>query len=122
LTGLTITLAQGAASLAAEIAGNHADNLYLVPAEKDSAEDALRYFMAAIGPDGKVALNNLPPGRYWTLVRPNAEGAPVSTTKLRMPDQKELRTALRREAEAAKTAIDLKPCQHLKGLSIKPNQ
>jgi hypothetical protein len=122
LSGLTITVAQGAASMTAAIADNHTDNFYLVPVEKDAAEDVLRYFMAAIGPDGKVTLNNLPPGRYWTLVHPNTEGAPVSTAKLRMPDQKELRTTLRREAEAAKTAIDLKPCQHLTGFSIKPNQ
>ena len=122
LSALTITLAQGAASLVAEIAENSDGNVYLVPAEKEHADEVLRYFVAAIGPDGKVALSSIPPGRYWVLVRSNMEGAPVSMPKLRMPDQKELRTTLRREAEAAKTAIDLKPCQHLTGLSLKRNQ
>src|ERR1051326_1458763 len=112
LSGLTITLAQGAASLSGQVVDNRADNLllYLVPAEKERAEDVLRFFGAAVGPDGKVALTNLPPGRYWSLVKSNTE---VLTDKLRMPDQKELRASLRREAEAAKSAIDLKPCQHL---------
>jgi hypothetical protein len=36
-----------------------------------------------------------------------------------MPDQKELRATLRREAEGAKTAIELKPCEDLAGFSIK---
>ena len=112
LSGLTITLAQGAASLSGQVADNHSEQLflYLVPAEKERAEDVLRFFGAAVGPDGKVALTNLPPGRYWSLVKSNTE---VLTDKLRMPDQKELRASLRREAEAAKSAIDLKPCQHL---------
>jgi hypothetical protein len=121
LSGLTITLAQGAASLSAQIADNHADSLflYLVPADKEQAEDVLRFFSAAIGADGKVELHNLPPGRYWALVHANTESAGATTGKLRLPDQKELRTTLRREAEAAKTAIELKPCQHLTGLSLK---
>ena len=112
LSGLTITLAQGAASLSGQVADNHSEQLflYIVPAEKERAEDVLRFFGAAVGPDGKVALTNLPPGRYWSLVKSNTE---VLTDKLRMPDQKELRASLRREAEAAKSAIDLKPCQHL---------
>ena len=74
---------------------------------------------AAIGPDRKVALNNIPPGSYWVLVK--SEGAPVSTAKLRLPDQKELRASLRREAEAAKTTIELKPCQNLTGFQLNVN-
>ncbi len=118
LSGLTITLAQGAASFSAQVAEDRSEALflYLVPAEKERAEDALRFFGAAIGPDRKVALNNLPPGNYWVPVK--SEGAPVSTAKLRLPDQKELRASLRREAEAAKTTIELKPCQNLTGFQL----
>lgn len=120
VSGLTITLAQGAASLTGQVSDNQSEDLflYLVPADKELAEDALRFFGAAIGPDGKVTLHNLPPGRYWVLVKPVAEGA-TATAKLRMPDQKELRASLRREAEASKTPIDLKPCQHLTGVPLK---
>jgi hypothetical protein len=123
LSGLTITLAQGAASFSGQVAEDRSEDLflYLVPAEKERAEDALRFFGAAIGPDRKVALNNLPPGSYWLLVKSTAEGAPVSTAKLRLPDQKELRASLRREAEAAKTTIELKPCQNLIGFQLNVN-
>ena len=109
LSGLTITLTQGAASLSAKVEGD-ISFVYLIPAEKERAEDALRFFGAPIGPDGKVALSSIPPGGYW-VVKSSAEGVP--TVKLRMPDQKELRASLRRKAEAAKTTIELKPCQHL---------
>jgi hypothetical protein len=123
LTGLTITLAQGAASFSGQVADNAPTDqfLYLVPAEKERAEDVLRFFGAAIGPDGKVALNNLPPGSYFVLVKSSGEGGAVSTDKLRLPDQKELRASLRREAEAAKTTIELKPCQALTGFALKMN-
>lgn len=124
LTGLTITLAQGGASFTGQVADNvSADQfLYLVPAEKEKADDALRFFGAPIGPDGKVALNSLPPGSYAVLVKPSGEGERVPTVKLRLPDQKELRASLRREAEPAKTTIELKPCQHLTGFTLKLNQ
>ena len=120
LSGLTITLAQGGASFSGKVVDNVSTDLflYLVPAEKERAEDALRFFGAPVGADGKVTLSSLPPGSYWVLVK-SAEGAP--TAKLRMPDQKELRASLRREAEAAKAPIELKPCQHLTGLSLKVN-
>ena len=121
LSGLTITLAHGAASFSGVVAEDRSEDLflYLVPAEKERAEDALRFFGAAIGPDGKVVLNNLPPGSYRVLVKSSGEGGSVSTTKLRLPDQKELRASLLREAEAAKTTIELKPCQHLTGFPLK---
>ena len=123
LSGLTITLAQGAASFSGQVAEERSEELfvYLVPAEKERAEDALRFFGTAIGTDRKVALNNLPPGSYWVLVKSTAEGAPVSTAKLQMPDQRELRASLRREGEAAKTTIELKPCQNLTGFQLKAN-
>lgn len=123
LTGLTITLAQGAASFSGQVAEDRSDDLflYLVPAEKERAEDALRFFGVAIGADRKVALNNLPPGSYLVLVKSSGEGATVSTAKLRLPDQKELRASLRREAEAAKTTIELKPCQDLTGFQLNVN-
>ena len=116
LSGLTITLAQGAASFSGHVAEDRAEDLflYLVPAEKERAEEALRFFGAAIGPDRKVVLNNLPPGSYWVLVKSSGEG----TARLRLPDQKELRASLRREAEAAKTTIELKPCQNLTGFQL----
>ena len=76
LSGLTVTLAQGAASFSGQVAEDRSEDLflYLVPAEKEQAENALRFFGAVIGADRKVALNNLPPGSYSILVK-STEGA-----------------------------------------------
>lgn len=88
-----------------------------MPAEREKAEEVLRFYGAAVSPDGKITLNNLAPGRYWLLTRVAVEGG---LTKLRQPDGNEIRAKLRREAEAVKTEIELKPCQNIAGYGFKP--
>lgn len=118
LTGLTVTLAQGAASLRGQIATAEGEALperlsvYLVPAERERAEDVLRYFAAQVTPDGKIALNNLAPGRYWILAQPAVDN-------LRLPDATETRSNLRRAAETATTEIEFKPCQNVVDFRLK---
>ncbi len=117
-SNLTITLAEGAASIRGKIAVAEGATIpsgvsvYLVPAERDKAEDVLRYFVAQVSPDGAFTLNNLPPGRYFTAVQ---NPAPETETllKLRMPESAEARTKLRRAAETQKSDLELKPCQTL---------
>ena len=117
VAGLTITLAQGAATLHGQLALKEGETqpegafVYLVPAESEKALDVLRYFTAAVKGDGKIALSNIAPGRYWVLVK--SDTTVSSLTKLRSPDQAEFRAKLRREAEAANTSIEFKPCQNV---------
>ena len=118
LSGLTVTLAHGAASLRGQMKIAEGETLpeklmaYLVPAEREKAEDVLRYFAVAVTPDGKIAFNNLAPGRYWIVAQTaNDDRSPL--TKLRLPDATEMRSMLRRAAEAAKTEIEFKPCQQI---------
>jgi hypothetical protein len=119
LTGLTITLAEGAASLRGRITGAESDKLppnlfvYLIPTEKEQAEDVLRFFTTAVTADGSFSLGNLPPGRYWAITRIVAENRWPDSFKLRMPDEADNRVKLRRDAELAKTSIELKPCQNV---------
>ena len=119
LTGLTITLAEGAASLRGHITVAESEKLppkvfvYLIPTEKEQAEDVLRFFTTAVTADGSFLLGNLPPGRYWAIIRSGAENRWPDSFKLRMPDEAENRAKLRRDAELVKTAIELKPCQNL---------
>ena len=87
--------------------------VYLVPAETEKADDILRFYGAAVSEDGKIALNNLAPGRYWILAQPVVDDAPSPLTKLRWTDETRTRARLRREAEAAKMEIEFKPCQHV---------
>src|SRR6185503_15956891 len=75
ISELRITLAEGAASLSGNVALAEGEALpeklfvYVVPAEKESGDEVLRFYGAAVNPDGKIAVNNLAPGRYWLLAR-----------------------------------------------------
>ena len=122
VSGLTITLAQGGASLHGQLVLKEGETqpersfVYLVPAESEKGLDVLRYFTAAVKADGKIALSSIAPGRYWVLVR--SEKVVTSESKLRLPDQSEFRAKLRREAEAANTTIEFKPCQNVTGFKL----
>ena len=118
ITGVTVTLAGGAASFRGTVqtaGGNVPPKLYvhLVPAEKENADDVLRFFAGEVNSDGTFALNNLPPGRYWVLARVVSENEAKSVAKLRSPDEVEMRVQMRRAAETANTEIEFKPCQNV---------
>ena len=127
VTGLTITLSEGAASIRGQLAKSEDSKvetglrIYLVPSEKDKLDDPLRYFTTEVGGDGTFTLTNLPPGKYRTLAQQPTADSPASTDKLRLPDALEARAKLRQAAETAKTEVELKPCQNVTGLSLRPN-
>src|SRR6185436_9737768 len=90
--------------------------VYLVPAEKESSDEVLRFYAVAVNPDGNVTLKNVAPGRYWLLAGPAIDGG---LTKLRLPDATETRAKLRRDAEELKTEIELKPCENVIDYKLK---
>jgi hypothetical protein len=55
----------------------------------------------------------LPPGRYLAFAKTAGENESSILSKLRLPDEAEARAKLRGEAQAAKTEIELKPCQNI---------
>ena len=124
LSGLTVTLAQGAASFRGQVVFDSAENrpekwfAYLVPAEPEHANNLLRFYGGAVSPDGKIQLVNLAPGRYWVLVQPVTDDALSAFPQFRIPDETERRAKLRRNAEELKTEIELKPCQELGDFKI----
>ena len=87
--------------------------VYLSPAEPDKAEDIVRYFVSLAAEDGSFALTNLPPGRYWVTGAAAGDSDSNMMSKLRLPDETELRAKLRRDGEAAKLQIEFKPCQNV---------
>jgi hypothetical protein len=127
LTGLTITLAEGAASIRGSLdlpdaAKMTADqDLYLVPAEKEKADEVLRYFIAELKTDGTFSADNLPPGRYWLLAQSRSGSERLTTLKLQLPDATESRTKLRRAAETVHNEIELKPCQNVTDHRLRLN-
>jgi hypothetical protein len=96
--------------------------LHLVPAEREKADDVLRFFVTPVNDDRSFAVTNLPPGRYWLLIRNAGKPDSQSLTELRSPEEAEMRANLRREAEAAKVEVELKPCQNLDGYQLKPTK
>jgi hypothetical protein len=116
ITGLTITLAEGAATLRGRVTVPEGSNLppglsvYLVPAEREKAVDSLRFFVAAVATDGSFSLTNIPPGLYWSIAKPAADND-ATVTKLRLPSAEDSRLKLRREAENMKLETELKPCE-----------
>jgi len=115
IAGLTIILAEGAATLRGRVTAPEGSKLppglsvYLVPAEREKAGDALRFFLATVGPDGSFVLTNIPPGLYWSIAKP-ATVDEATTSKLRLPSAEDSRLKLRREAETTKLETELKPC------------
>ena len=121
LSNLTITLVHGAASFQGMLvpsAGGEVPKdffVYLVPAEGEKANDVLRFFAEPVRENGYVGMANIAPGRYWILA---AEGSTLPLAKLRSPQEAETRRRLRREAEAAKTEIEFKPCQNVSDFKL----
>lgn len=119
ISNVTITLAEGAASVRGRVTVAEGESIpsatavYLVPAEPDKATDVLRYFVGAVTSDGAFTLNNLPPGRYWSVLQHSAQTEIATLLKLRSPEAAEARVKLRRTAEAQKFDLELKPCQTL---------
>lgn len=128
VSGLTITLAQGGASLRGGYVLAHEERapagafLYLVPAEREKANDVLRFFATPITSNSYFELNNIAPGRYWILAQMGGEDPGAAAAKVRLPHETETRVQIRREAEAAKTEIEFKPCQNVVdfNLPLKP--
>lgn len=117
LSGVTVYLSEGAATLSGRVAvaeGSAPPNfsltrVHLVPAERERADDLLGYFDAT--PDGSGAFNfkNVPPGRYLVVLRPAPEATPDAPPRPAHWDA-DSRARLRRDAEAANSTVELPPC------------
>lgn len=126
LNGLTIALVQGGATLRGEFGEGPGERapagsfLYLVPVEREKANDVLRFFVTTIERNGWFEVNNIAPGRYWVLTQMGGGNSVETSTKVRLPHESETRAQLRREAEAAKIEIEFKPCQNVVDYRLKP--
>lgn len=124
-SGINITVAQGAASLRGRAAPQAEGTplpsnlrVYLVPVERERADDILRYAETNLAADGSFAFNSLAPGRYLLALRPIAPQTDITQPPRMLAWDEEGRRALRREAEAANNALELKPCQQLKDYTL----
>ena len=122
LANVTVQIAQDAAGLRGRVVSAAPEGaegaslpanlrVYLVPAERERAEDVLRYSEATAASDGVFSFQNLAPGRYWLIARSVPETETPERTPRPLAWDADTRVKLRREAEAANTAIELQPCQ-----------
>ena len=115
LSGLTVTITEGAARLRGHVTaaeGQHVPvglRIYLVPAERESAENVLRFFEAPADAETGFAIDNIAPGRYWMIARLADDGDPAKVKPIRQ--ESTLRLRVLREAEVLKKEISFKPCE-----------
>ena len=115
VSGLTVTITEGAASIRGRIsvaAGQSLPprmRLYLVPAERDSSENLLRFFEGTVANDGTFVMGNLAPGRYWMIAQPSVESDLNSVKSIKRDSA--FRSKVLRDGEALKKEIAFKPCE-----------
>jgi hypothetical protein len=115
VSGLIVTITEVAASIRGRIsvaAGQILPprmRLYLVPAERDSSENLLRFFEGTVANDGTFVMGNLAPGRYWMIAQPAVESDSNSVKSIKSDSA--FRSKVLRDAEALKKEIAFKPCE-----------
>ena len=126
LSGVTVTLAEGAASLRGKVTVSKEGvrlpsrvRIHLLPIEPTAADDLLRYAEKIAASDGAFTFTNLAPGKYWLLARTVADNEPVDRPPSPVAWDNAERLKLRRAAEAAKNEIELKPCQREKDYVLR---
>jgi len=127
LNGLTVLIAEGAASLRGRVTAETKGALlpdrlliHLVPVDEDAADDTLRFAEAVVQGDGTFTMRNLAPGRYRLITRRASdeeanERSPVPLAWSSTPS----RAKLRRDAEALNIIVDLKPCQRVADYELR---
>lgn len=125
LSNLHVHVAAGASGLRGRVAAAADDDagassahiphlrVHLIPAEREQADNVLRYAESPVAADGTFVFANLAPGRYWLLARPAADSDSPDNSSRPLAWDVEARARLRREAETANALITLAPCQRI---------
>jgi hypothetical protein len=121
ISGIEITIAQGAASLSGRVVPSREGaqlpkrlRVHLIPAEAAAADDLLRYAESPLRGDGAFEFKHIAPGKYLLSARQASEkDANHDQSRPLVWDAVE-RGKLRREAAAAKNEIELKVCERVK--------
>lgn len=122
VTGLAVTLAEGAAGLKGKLTGDKLPSrvrVHLLPAEPEAKDDLLRFAEVRAEEGGAFNFTNIAPGKYLLVARviPDSE----SSDKPAKPagwDAVE-RAKLRKEAEAANAVVELKTCQRVADFNLR---
>jgi hypothetical protein len=114
---VTITITEGGAGFRGRVVTGEGQSLpsslkiFVVPAERENAENVLRFFEGGVAADGTFAIGNIATGRYRILTQPG-EAIDANTMKSIKSDSA-LRAKVWRDAAAAKKEISFKPCERI---------
>ncbi|HEV2666952.1 MAG TPA: hypothetical protein VG324_18675, partial [Blastocatellia bacterium] len=126
VSGVTVTIADGAGAVSGKVAPDKEGLrlparmlVHLVPVETAAADDPLRYSEVATGRDGAFQFKNMAPGKYWLITRAVQDDKPDDSPPAPVAWNAIERAKLRKEAEALKIEIELKPCQRITDQVVK---
>lgn len=116
LTNVIITVAEGAAGLKGSLPDPAKSKLqiHLIPAEKENADEVLRYSQTTLTGEGIFQFKHIAPGRYFVLAKPGKDDS------IKLAWDAAQRAALRKEAEAAGNTVELTACQRVNDFNLKP--
>jgi hypothetical protein len=115
VSGVTIAITEGGASLRGRLTLAEGETMpqnlrvYLVPTEREHADNPLRFFEDAVAGDATFTIGNIAPGKYWLLAQ-TAERVDPNTTKSPRIDN-DYRAKLLKDAGALKKEMTFKPCE-----------
>lgn len=122
LHDIKVTITEGAAGIRGKVSTGSAMPLrmfvYLIPVDPAQADDLLRYAETSMQADGSFAISNIAPGKYWLLAAPRTGKEETNENAQPLFRDATQRAKLRHDAEAAKKAIELKPCQRVNDLLL----
>ena len=127
LTDIVVAVSEGAASIDGKVvkAGGaqvaETWRVHLVPADRELADEVLRYSETSSGVGGvrgNFKFRNLAPGKYLLLALPATSGDSQAAVH---PTDPAARLRLRRAAETANNPIELQPCGKVGNILIRSN-
>lgn len=127
VTGANIQIAQDGATIRGRVSSSVENSsvpddlkVYLIPQERERAEDTLRYSETAVTDDGTFTMRNIAPGRYLIYARVVvADNESADQTPRPIFWDAAERAKLRREAEALSNQLELKPCQRIADYGLR---
>ncbi len=126
VTGLVITVAEGASGLAGKITSSNKEQplparvrAHLIPTEPEFATDNLRYREAIADSEGAFTFSNVAPGRYRILAREVQDSEITDDAPRPIAWDEQARELLRREAETSGAIIELQPCRRAKDYALR---
>ena len=129
LLGVSIIIKEGAGGLRGRVVAAKEGarlperlRVHLVPAEKESGDETLRFYETAAGGDRSFAFTNIAPGKYWIVARRDLNPPPnpnIDEKPRQMAWDAEGRLTLRKEGEGANLTVELQPCQRVVDYALR---